>query len=63
MNSGDRPTNPTAKSKMQGKQPAKEMVENTLKSLDDNRKVRDEQRRKHRMEAQADAKKAKKQKQ
>ena len=46
--------------KIKGKQPAKDMVENTLKHLSDDRKVREEQRRKRRLEAQAEAKKSKK---
>ena len=49
--------------KLQGGQPAKEMIESTLKCLEDDRKTRDEQQKKCRMEVQTEAKKAKKQKQ
>ena len=42
--------------KIQGKQPAKELVENTLKNLDDDCKAREEQLQKRQFEAQAEAK-------
>ena len=46
--------------KIKGKQPAKDMVENTLKHLKDDQKIREEQRQKRRLEAQTETRNPKK---